>query len=118
MKTKLLVGMLLVGSSLFAETHFSIGIGVGGYGYAPPPVVAYRPPCPGPGYEWTNGYWYESGHRRFWRDGYWARRPYYGRGYAVEPRYERRDWDRYRDDRYYRDGYRGNNYYDRYNGRR
>ena len=31
MKTKLLGVMLLAGSSLFAETHFSIGIGVGGH---------------------------------------------------------------------------------------
>ena len=127
MKTKLLVGMLLVGSSLFAETRFSIGIGVGGYGYAPPPVVAYAPPYPGPGYEWVGGSWYEGGHRRLWRDGYWARRSY-GRGYAVEPRYDRYRYegDRYRGNRYndnryndnrsYRDDYRGNNYYG--NGRR
>ena len=33
MKTKLVVLMLLMGTSLFARTHFSIGIGVGGYGY-------------------------------------------------------------------------------------
>ncbi len=121
MKTKLLVGMLLAGSSLFAETHFSIGIGVGGYGYAPPPVVAYAPPCP------VGGSWYQGGHRRLWREGYWARRSY-GRGYAMEPRYDRYRYegDRYRDNRYndnryndnrsYRDDYRGNNYYG--NGRR
>lgn len=46
MKTKLLV-MMLAGSSLFAETHISIGIGSGTPGYYPPPVVAYAPsPCP------------------------------------------------------------------------
>src|SRR6266852_2053151 len=103
MKTKLLGVMLLAGSSLFAETHFSVGIGVGGYGYAPPPVVAYAPPYPGPGYEWVNGYWSEGGHRRFWRDGYWAHRSYYGRGYMVEPRYDRyrHEDDRYRGNRYY-----------------
>src|SRR5258708_12272271 len=89
MKTKLLVGMLVAGSSLFAETHFSVGIGVGGYGYAPPPVVAYAPPCPGPGYGWVNGSWYEGGPRRVWRDGYWARRSHYGRGYAVHPPHDR-----------------------------
>ena len=47
MKTKLLVGLLLVGGSLFAETHVSIGIGSAGYrnGYyapPPPPVYSYR----------------------------------------------------------------------------
>src|SRR5882672_4602585 len=56
MKTKLLVATLLAGSSLFAETHFSIGIGVGGHGYAAPPVMAYRPHSPGPGYVWVDGY--------------------------------------------------------------
>jgi WXXGXW repeat (2 copies) len=119
MKTKLLGVMLLAGSSLFAETRFSIGIGVGGYGYAPPPVVAYRPACPGPGYEWVNGYWYEGGHRRLWRDGYWARQSY-SRGYDRY-RYEgdRYRGNRYNDDRSYRNDYRGNNYYNNYNnGRR
>jgi len=132
MTTKLLGIMLLAGSSLFAETHFSIGIGVGGYGYAPPPVVAYappvvayRPPCPGPGYEWTDGYWYQAGPRRLWRAGYWARP--YSRGYVVVPRYSesyyenRREWNRYDDGRYDRDRYgygysNGNGYYSNGNG--
>src|ERR1700675_4087972 len=81
MKTKLVVAMLLAGSSLFAGTHFSIGIGVGGYGYAAPPVVAYAPPYPGPGYTWGNGYWvapaYRSGYQAvspFDRDRYEGRR--------------------------------------------
>jgi len=95
MLKKLLVGTLLAGSSMFAGTHFSVGIGVGGYGYVPPPPVvyaapppyAYVAPYPGPGYSWTNGYWYTVGPRRLWRNGYWA--PYrsyrvapYGRGYV------------------------------------
>src|SRR5438046_4254332 len=85
MKTKLLAGLLLAGSSLFAGTHVSIGIGVGagGYGYyAAPPVVAYATPCPGPGYAWVDGYWYQAGPRRLWRDGDWAA-PVYGRPYAC-----------------------------------
>ena len=86
MKTKLLGVMLLAGSSLFAESPFSVGIGVGGYGYAAPPVVAYAAPYPGDGYEWIDGYWYQVGPRRLWREGYWGRRSY-GRGY-VAPRYE------------------------------
>ena len=117
MKTKLFGLMLLAGSSLFAETRFSIGVGVGGHGYAAPPVVAYAPPRPGPGYEWVDGYWYEAGHRRLWRDGYWARRSY-GRGYAVAPRYERYG-NSYNGNRSYGDGRRGNDYNDNsYNGRR
>ncbi|MBZ5622231.1 MAG: hypothetical protein LAQ69_26405 [Acidobacteriia bacterium] len=94
MKTKLFAILLLAGSSLFARTHFTVGIGVGfggyGYGYyAPPPlppVVAYRPPCPGPGYAWINGYWVPSRPRYAWRAGYWARPPYV-RAYWVAPRY-------------------------------
>src|SRR5262245_24724992 len=97
MKTKLLVAMLFAaGGVVMAETHVSIGIGLGGYGYAPPPVVAYAPPpppvayappCPGPGYTWVDGYWYQAGHRRFWHNGYWAPRAY-GRYYGAAPRYE------------------------------
>lgn len=113
MKTKLLGLMLLAGSSLFAETHFSIGIGIGTpYYYAPPapPVVAYRPPCPGPEYSWVPGYWYPAGPRYAWRAGFWARPPYAG-AYWVGPRYyegryysgywggERR-WDRDDDERW------------------
>jgi hypothetical protein len=94
MKTKLLALVLLAGGSLFAETNFSFGIGIGGYGpgyYAPPPPpVVVVPPSPGPDYVWI--------------DGYWVRRPY--RSYWVAPRYEphryhggywRRDFDRDRD---------------------
>ncbi len=88
MKSKLLIGMLLAGSSLFAATRISIGVGIGnpGFGYvAPPPVVAYRTPSPGYGYTWVDGYWYQAGPRRFWREGYWARPVYRGR---IAPRFE------------------------------
>ena len=101
MKTKLLVLLLVAGSSVFAESHFSIGIGIGGYGpvyapayapaygyYAPPPpapVVAYAP-APRPGYTWIDGYWYPAGPRYAWHAGYWARPPY-ARAYWVAPRY-------------------------------
>jgi hypothetical protein len=90
MKTKLLVGMLLAGSALFAAPRVSIGIGVGGYGYVPPPVYApypvYTAPypvyaAPYPGYTWVDGYWYYAGPRRLWRAGYWAPRAYYGQSY-------------------------------------
>lgn len=93
MKTKLLVLVLLAGSSVFAGTRFFVGVGVGG-GYYPgyyaapprPPVVAYVPPAPGPGYAWVGGYYYPVGPRYAWRSGYWARRPYVG-AYWVGPRY-------------------------------
>jgi hypothetical protein len=68
MKKKLLVLGLLAGGSLFAGTRVFVGVGVG----APlPPVVAYAAPCPGPGYTWIAGYWYDVGPHRYWRAGYW-----------------------------------------------
>jgi hypothetical protein len=55
MKSKMLAIFLLAGSSLFARGHFSVGVGVGVGGYYPaPPPVAYAPapvyPAYGPGY--------------------------------------------------------------------
>ena len=79
MKTKLMVLVLLAGGSMFAQTRFSIGIGVGGYqpGYAPAPAYAFnQPPMPGPDYDWVDGYWSGSGPRHSWIAGYWTRRPY------------------------------------------
>ncbi len=80
MKTKLMVLLLLAGSSVFAAPRVFVGIGVG----APAPVAAYAPPCPGPGYAWVGGYW---GPGHYWHPGYW-RAPVV-RPYAVGPRYAR-----------------------------
>jgi hypothetical protein len=109
MKTKLFAILLLAGSSLFARSHFSIGIGIGGYGYyppapvyvySPPPTYVYAPPVryvappyPGPDYAWIDGYYYPAGPRWVYRSGYWARRPY-PRAYWVAPRYYRSHWYR------------------------
>jgi hypothetical protein len=85
MKKKLIAMLLLAGSSMFAETHFSFGVNVGGPRYfAPAPVVAYRPVAPGPGYIWVDGY--RDGYGR-WFNGYWAQPPYAG-AYWVAPRYD------------------------------
>jgi len=96
MKTKLLVLMLLTGTSMFAASHFYFGVNVGGWGPAPvavyappPPPVYYAPPVYArPGYTWVSGYWYPSGPRWGWRAGYWARPPYAGARW-VAPRYYR-----------------------------
>jgi len=98
MKTKLMLLLLLAGSSMFAATRFSFGIGVGAPVYgpryvvapAPPPPPAYygyaRPVAPGPGYSWVDGYYYPVGARYTWRAGYWARPAFVGaRWYG--PRY-------------------------------
>jgi hypothetical protein len=55
MKKKILAGMLLAGSTMFAAPRVSFGIGIG---VAAPVVVA--PPCPGPGYVLVNGYWHRA----------------------------------------------------------
>ena len=85
---------------MFAETRVSIGIGLGGHGagfYQPPPSYAsYMPPCPGPDYDWVDGYWSQNYGRNEWMAGYWNRRPF-RRGYEVSPRFDNRFNDR--DDR-------------------
>ena len=87
MKTKLIAGLLLAGSTLFAAPRFVVGVGFGYRGYyapravvvapAPvvvaPPAVAYVPPAPGIGFAWAPGYWYGFGPHRVWHAGYWRR---------------------------------------------
>jgi hypothetical protein len=67
MKKKILAGLLLAGSTMFAAPRVSFGIGFG----APAPVIAAVPPCPGPGYVFVNGYWRFAGGDRDWRDHDW-----------------------------------------------
>jgi len=60
---------------------------------APPPAPMYgpryrRPPMPGPGFVWVNGYWSFMRGRYVWTPGYWTRPPFAG-GYWVAPRYNR-----------------------------
>jgi len=86
MRPRLMVLMLMAGGALFAETHVAIGVRIG----RPAPVVVpapvavsvYRPPCPGPGYIWIEGYYDEYGD---WYEGYWALPPYAG-AYWIAPR--------------------------------
>ena len=78
MKTKLrlLAVALIAGGTMFAQSRFSIGVSVGGYGpgaYPPPTYAQYQPPCPGPGYSWVDGYWTPQGGRNVWSAGYWRR---------------------------------------------
>ena len=102
MKTKLLAKMLLAGGAMFAQTRFSIGIGLGGHGagfYQPPPSYASNiPPCPGPDYTWVDGYWTQDYGRNTWVAGYWNRQPITS-GYQVAPRFDNRfnDGDRRQD---------------------
>jgi len=84
MKTKLLALALLAGGSAFAGTHFSIGVNIGTPGYYAPAPAAVIPPCPGPGYTWTDGYWSPQG---AWIAGYWA--PPIVNYYRPVPHYDR-----------------------------
>ena len=85
MKTRLMALMLMAGGALFAGTHVAIGVQIGRPVVVPAPVAVnpYRPPCPGPGYVWIEGYYDEFGN---WYAGYWALPPYAG-SYWVAPRY-------------------------------
>jgi hypothetical protein len=87
MKTRLMALMLMAGGALFAGTHVAIGVQIGRPApvFVPAPVAvnAYRPPCPGPGYTWIEGYYDEFGN---WYEGYWALPPYVG-AYWVAPRF-------------------------------
>ena len=73
---------------MFAQSRFSVGVGFGAPGYYPRQsavVVAGRPPCPGPGYEWVEGYYAPNGG---WVAGYWAApQSYYEPQYSYAPQY-------------------------------
>ena len=68
--------------------------------------AAYVPPCPGPGYQWTAGY-YSGG---YWVPARWTfvgvrdRDDYRVARYNDRDDYRRRDWDRDRDGDRYRGG--------------
>jgi hypothetical protein len=63
MKKKILAGLLLAGSTMFAAPRVSFGVNIGA-----PVVVAAVPPCPGPGYVFVDGYWRFGGGRDWHAD--------------------------------------------------
>ena len=84
---------MVVGTMGLGTTAAHAQVGVGVYVGGP---AAYVPPCPGPGYEWTAGY-YSGG---YWVPGQWvyAGGGYYDRDYRYRAYYRYdRDWDRHRD---------------------
>jgi len=62
---KAIAMMMLLAGGMFAAPRVNIGIGFG----APAPVAVVRPACPGPGYNWVDGYYNPDG---VWVAGYWA----------------------------------------------
>jgi hypothetical protein len=79
---KILAGLILASGTLLAGPHISVGIGLG---VPVAPVVVGV--APGPGYFWTPGYFYFSGGRRLWHEGFWAPP-------VHRDRFERRDFRR------------------------
>lgn len=77
--------VLLLSSASTARAQISFGIEIG----PPPPPRGYRVlRQPGPEFVWVEGYWYPTGGRYRWHDGYWTRPPYEG-AYWVQPYYLR-----------------------------
>jgi hypothetical protein len=85
MKMKWFAGALVV-ASLSAPAFAQVSVYLG----ATPPPLRYerRPPPPGEGFVWVNGYWGNDGRRYVWVPGRWNRPPYAG-AYYVHPHYDR-----------------------------
>jgi hypothetical protein len=85
MKMKWLAGALVV-ASLSAPAFGQISVYLG----STPPPLRYerRPPPPGEGFAWINGYWGNDGRRYVWVPGRWDHPPYAG-AYYVHPHYDR-----------------------------
>lgn len=89
-KSKLLVGALtmaaVTATAFTTPAVAQIGIVIG---RQPPPPMRYerRPPMPGQGYAWVDGYWGNNGGRYVWVPGRWDRPPYAG-AYWSHPHYD------------------------------
>jgi hypothetical protein len=75
----------LIATALAFPAFGQVGIIIGS---APPPLrYERRPPIPGEGYQWMDGYWGVDGGRYVWVPGRWERPPYPG-GYWSHPHYD------------------------------
>jgi hypothetical protein len=86
-KLKFLAGALSLGTfaafTVPAQAQLNIVIG-----RTPPPLrYERRPPPPGQGYAWVDGYWGANGGRYVWIPGRWDRAPYAG-AYWSHPHYD------------------------------
>jgi hypothetical protein len=110
-KLKFLAGALSLGTfaafTVPAQAQLNIVIG-----RTPPPLrYERRPPPPGQGYAWVDGYWGANGGRYVWIPGRWDRPPYAG-AYWSHPHY-----DHYNDGWHLHEGHwdhedHGDHYYD------
>jgi len=100
MKAKLLAVMLLAGgTTMFAQSRFSVGVNVGGVGAgffqsAAPPNY-FVPTRPGPDYFFVDGYWAQDHGRRHWVAGFWQRRAFVARNNSsrFDGRFDNRSHD-------------------------
>jgi hypothetical protein len=87
MKLKWIAGAI-VASSLAAPAFAQVRVYIGG---APPPLrYERRPPPPGQGFLWTDGYWGNNGRNYNWVPGRWQQPPYAG-AYYTHPHYDHYD---------------------------
>ena len=85
---KALLTLALAAFATTAAAHAQVGVYIG---RTPPPLrYETRPPVPGPGDSWIDGYYepWQGGYR--WHGGYWGRPPYAG-AYWVHPHYDHYD---------------------------
>ena len=84
MKARWICSVLAV-SALAVPAFSQIQIYIGS---APPPIrYEVRPPIPGDGYAWADGYWGVHGNHYVWVPGAWQRPPYPG-AYWTHPHYD------------------------------
>jgi WXXGXW repeat (2 copies) len=87
MKTKW-IACAIAASALTMPVFGQVHVYIGG---APPPLrYEVRPPVPGPGYSWVEGYWGDRDGRYVWVPGVWRRPPYEG-AYWNHPHYDHYD---------------------------
>jgi WXXGXW repeat (2 copies) len=85
MKMKWMVHCLLI-TALAAPALGQVGIYIG---QTPPPLrYEPRPPLPGEGFVWIDGYWGAQNGRWVWVPGRWERPPFPG-AYWSHPHYDR-----------------------------
>jgi hypothetical protein len=89
LRSRLLVAALGVAvlSTAAAPAYSQIGFGIT-IGRTPPPLrYERRPPMPGAGYVWIDGFWNWDRGRYVWVPGRWDRPPYAG-AYWSHPHYD------------------------------
>ncbi len=89
------MGLVFAAQPAHGQITFGVRIG------APPPPLRYeaRPPAPGPGFVWVDGYYEPYNNNYRWHPGYWNRAPYEG-AYYIHPH-----WDHYPDGWHMHEGY-------------